>query len=209
MLTGLRHPARFLRLTVTQPRYRPSTTDGHDGCATESRVSGRYRASPAKWIGFGYAAVVLALLASGCASEPAGDVPCVGAGECGAPTPFGELAGRCYAGVCCTGCWDGHECHDGLNAAACGYHGDTCVQCGEGYACKQASANVAGVPVVAAQLCQSSARTVCITTDGVVRCYDCGEVGQRCCDHDACSTGAQCIVDMFNQHFCGVASSGN
>lgn len=37
--------------------------------------------------------------------------------------------GICYAGTCCTGCWDGLECRSGESVASCGRQGGACTVC--------------------------------------------------------------------------------
>jgi hypothetical protein len=158
-----------------------------------------------------WAAAMGLLLAGGCTVHNDEADECRGAVDgdaCGEPTPLGELSGRCHAGGCCTGCWDGHQCHSGAENASCGLAGDACVQCGQGYACTPQEVAADQAMVTAARLCQPANRTVCQTTDGVMRCWDCGEVGQRCCDSDACVQGATCIVDIFNVHVCVATTSG-
>jgi hypothetical protein len=50
--------------------------------------------------------------------------------ECdGMPSTCGA-AGICWAGACCSGCWDGSHCASGNARHACGNGGASCVDCG-------------------------------------------------------------------------------
>lgn len=37
--------------------------------------------------------------------------------------------GRCYDGDCCTGCWDGYQCHTYITDTDCGVDGNYCMNC--------------------------------------------------------------------------------
>jgi len=61
-------------------------------------------------------------------------------GEClvsklkdGTVCPGGK--GRCYAGGCCEGCWNGTSCLLGNDTAACGTAGAACQICSSGKSC--------------------------------------------------------------------------
>lgn len=61
-----------------------------------------------------------------CAAEPQPDgVTCAG--------------GRCRAGSCCKGCWDGSTCRGGISPEYCGLGGIVCNACQESNPCKTAN----------------------------------------------------------------------
>lgn len=41
----------------------------------------------------------------------------------------GSIAGTCYGGGCCTGCWSGTTCQPGTSTSACGKGGKPCSKC--------------------------------------------------------------------------------
>jgi len=47
--------------------------------------------------------------------------------------------GRCYNGMCCTGCWDGATCRGGISGQYCGQKGVTCGTCQNSNPCKTAT----------------------------------------------------------------------
>jgi alpha-tubulin suppressor-like RCC1 family protein len=52
------------------------------------------------------------------------------AGKCVAAKQGADcLDGQCYAGQCCTGCWDGANCHSGDQLSICGNAGNRCEDC--------------------------------------------------------------------------------
>ena len=123
----------------------------------------------------------------GLTSSPVDGTPCPGA------------PGKCYGGVCCTGCWDGTTCLLGTDIAACGTGGEICINCSK-TGCQVGSCQVgtcAVTPAADGTLCPGSGPpggtchggsccTGCLDTSGKCQPGDlltiCGDGGSACAD---------------------------
>lgn len=119
----------------------------------------------------------------------AGAVACTGTAGATCTGAAGVM-GRCYAGRCCTGCWDGTRCQSGRTGVHCGVAGGACRSCVDGVDCSSdvCTAGVCSNPdAPAGTACNDG--MFCTTSDVCDGRRSCaGVTGMRCDDMRSCTT---------------------
>ncbi|HQP33993.1 MAG TPA: hypothetical protein PLI95_02400 [Polyangiaceae bacterium] len=115
--------------------------------------------------------------------------------------------GQCWAGRCCTGCWDaaGEKCEKGLtNAAQCGVGGKACQACAADGACSTAAVCEAGKCVQKdapnKTTCQQDGQELGACWDGAC----CTTCIRETCDVPGCEVGCQ-SAQKIGPGICGSA----
>ncbi len=138
--------------------------------------------------------------------------PCAGA-DGSTCTVTGVGAGRCYAGVCCPGCWDGAACRSGRGASACGVAGGMCNVCDDEDQCttNTCTAGVCSYPLSpSGTVCNDGAYCTAVDTcDGAGACLGTGspcDDGSSCTD-DICDEGAMSCMNVMQPDTCLIAGT--
>lgn len=138
--------------------------------------------------------------------------PCAGA-DGSTCTVTGVGAGRCYAGVCCPGCWDGAACRSGRGASACGVAGGACNVCDDEDQCttNTCTAGVCSYPLSpSGTVCNDGAYCTAVDTcDGAGACLG---TGSPCddgssCTTDICDEGAMSCMNAMLPDTCLIAGT--
>lgn len=119
-------------------------------------------------------------------------------------------SGRCRAGACCAGCWDGAACVTGTTIDECGSAGQLCKDCDDdkectadtclsvSNACAHTNRNQ-GTPCSIGQCGGGANVGVCVMTS-----VTCGGAGQTCCPGAMCSqAGTTCDYATNECEYCG------
>lgn len=121
------------------------------------------------------------------ASETA---PCASVPELGACTTSRGEPGRCRAGSCCAGCWNGTRCVSGRSASACGRGGGMCATCSDADACTSDVCTPEGACAYpfAPRGTSCDDGLFCTASDRCNGAGRCEGLGNRCDDGIACTT---------------------